>query len=227
MINKKIIILLITILLVLPLIQAQQQTSMIIANKITEEHVKTRNDLKQYCDHKTDLMVKTVETEGQEFIDENFRIFDKRIHDLAREFLIRFIIAVTASILLAQLLFYVIKRKIEKKELPRKRILAPDGLRPQEIKLTTKEYRKVREEEKELPTFEEHEYMTKKEIRQTEKQKKKIEEQRQKKLKQLKKQQEKLIKKIQKPKIKENDLIQQQKRIEEEIKKLERQNGNV
>jgi len=226
----------ITLLLILPIIHAQN-TDITTINKLTEEHIKTRNDLKQYCDHKTDLMIKTVETEGQQFIDENFKVFDKRIHNLAREMLIRFIIALVTGILLSQLLFYIIKRKIEQKKLPRTRTLISDGLRPQEAKLTTTKYEEKHKEKEEPPLFEEPTNTTPPPQIQKEltKQEKKLIKQREKRLKQLIKQQEKIKKKheklkrkLKKPQEQEQKIKEEEQKINQEIKKITtNQNGTI
>jgi hypothetical protein len=86
---------------------------------IIQENIKTRMEIKQYCDQKIATMIETVKTEGKDIIGSNFAEFDRRIHELSQKLVIKMIIAIFTTILLACLVYYIIKRKIEKKHMPK------------------------------------------------------------------------------------------------------------
>ena len=90
-----------------------------VTNIVIQENIKTRMEIKQYCDAKIQSMIDQVKTEGANIIGQNFAEFDRRIHETAQKLFIKTIIAVFSTILLAQLIFYIIKRRIEKKHMPR------------------------------------------------------------------------------------------------------------
>lgn len=91
-----------------PIISAQQIQDFYIL-----EETKTRNEFTQYTNNKINEMINTIKVDGQRMIDENFRIFDERMHALAQEFLIKFIIGLMACIILANSIWYYIQKKIE------------------------------------------------------------------------------------------------------------------
>ena len=132
-----------------------------VTNIIIQENIKTRMEIKQYCDQKIQTMIDTVRTDGQNFIGQNFAEFDIRIHELAQKLFIKTIIAAFTTILLAQLVFYIIKRKIDKKHMPRATIIKEIPITPTQAGIIIKEKTPIptpptppnQPKEKELPTL--------------------------------------------------------------------------
>lgn len=248
--NKKTIkiffLFLIILTLILPIIQADTPavTTQETTNRVIQEHIRTRTEIKAYLDKKQADLETFVMNKGQKFIDENFQAFDNRMQKLATKMLIKVLITLVGGVLLAQLLFYLIKRRIERKVLPQATTLKPDTLTPTKSGLFTDEYKrkiegKKEEEQEELPTFPELEVpkpppsipqekgfvdlwaerkkqqAIEKENKKREKQRKKLLEQVEKRKKQAEKEQGKLRKKLSKPEEKEKKLI-------EEIEKLDK-----
>jgi hypothetical protein len=97
----------------------QATTSTDITNIVIQENIKTRMEIKQYCDQKIASMIDQVKTEGANIVGRNFAEMDRRVHELATKLFIKAIIGTFATILLAQLIFYILKRRVEKKHMPR------------------------------------------------------------------------------------------------------------
>ena len=111
--KKQIIIIIILALLLINLssfsLAQDPELERITRNLIIQEHKNT----KQYFDQKALEAEKFMETEGQAFIDENFKILDAQVRKLANTMLIKMIVGIIASILCAHLLWYLIKNRIE------------------------------------------------------------------------------------------------------------------
>jgi hypothetical protein len=90
-----------------------------VTNIVIQENIKTRMEIKQYCDQKITSMIETVKTEGANIVGKNFAEMDRRVHELATKLFIKAILGTFSTILLAQLVFYILKRRIEKKHMPR------------------------------------------------------------------------------------------------------------
>ena len=131
--NKKTIkiffLFLIILTLILPIIQADTPavTTQETTNRVIQEHIRTRTEIKAYLDKKQADLETFVMNKGQKFIDENFQAFDNRMQKLATKMLIKVLITLVGGVLLAQLLFYLIKRRIERKE-PNKNFPSPESL---------------------------------------------------------------------------------------------------
>lgn len=106
-----------------------------ISNTIIQENIKTRMEIKQYCDQKIATMIETVKTEGKDIIGQNFAEFDRRIHELSQKLFIKMIIAVFTTILLACLVYYIIRRRIEKKHMPKAMHFREVSISPTQIGL--------------------------------------------------------------------------------------------
>jgi hypothetical protein len=108
-----------------------------ITNVIIQENIKTRLEIKQYCDNKITTMIETVKTEGANIIGKNFQEFDRRINEAITKIFIKATIGVFITILLSLLTYYIIKRKIEKKHLPRATIFKEYPLTPTKAGIIT------------------------------------------------------------------------------------------
>lgn len=106
-----------------------------ITNIVIQENIKTRMEIKQYCDQKIAIMIETVKTEGKDIIGKNFAEFDKRIHELSQKLFIKMIIGVFSTVLLACLIYYIIRRRIEKKHMPRAMHFREVSISPTQIGL--------------------------------------------------------------------------------------------
>jgi hypothetical protein len=113
----------------------QATASQDATNIIIQENIKTRMEIKQYCDQKIATMIETVKTEGQNFIGQNFAEFDKRIHELSNKIFIKIIIGIFSTVLLACIVYYIIKRKIEKKHMPRAMNFREVAISPNQVGL--------------------------------------------------------------------------------------------
>ena len=221
-----------------------QPTTIDISNVVVQENIKTRMEIKQYCDQKIATMIETVKTQGQSFIGQNFAEFDRRIHALATTLFIKAIIATFTTILLAQLVYYIIKRKIEKKHLPRatyfKEIpLSPTqaGIIPTQIQPEITPPMPPRTDTRELPTFPELRQpilLSPKEkekiIKEQEEIDKKKKKEAEKKLAKLidehnknRKQHTKLKKKLQKPEQTEEQLTKEHEELQKQIEQLSKE----
>lgn len=118
-----------TILITIPSIKAETTplppfpttttTTIDTTNIIIQENIKTRLEIKQYCDQKIATMIETVKTEGADIIGSNFAEFDRRIHETTNKIFIKAIVGTFVTILLSLLTYYIIKRKVEKKHPPK------------------------------------------------------------------------------------------------------------
>ena len=113
----------------------QATQSQDVTNIIIQESIKTRMEIKQYCDQKIATMIETVKTDGRNIIGQNFAEFDKRIHELANKIFIKTIIGIFSTVLLACLVYYIIKRKIEKKHMPKAMQFREIAISPNQIGL--------------------------------------------------------------------------------------------
>ena len=115
-------------------------------NMILQENVKTRLEIKQYCDNKIDYMVNLVKTEGANMIGQNFAELDRRIQQISTKLFIKACIGVFCTLLLSQLVFYIIKRKIERKHLLRATSFKERTINPEKAG-----YIRIKDEELEVP----------------------------------------------------------------------------
>jgi hypothetical protein len=125
-------------------------TSEAIQNTIIREHLKTRQEIKTYTDGKITEMENTVKTDGQKFIDENFRILDQRMQDLATKFLIKIAIAIVACIIFANATWFYFKRLINRKEAKRPNTITADELNTKLHGIIHEEFAKKLEQEKKV-----------------------------------------------------------------------------
>lgn len=113
-----------------PILPTTISTNTELSNIVIQENIKTRMEIKQYCDQKIANMIETVKTEGKNIIGQNFAEFDRRLQEAKQKIFIQIIIGTFATILLAQLTHYIIKRKIEKKHPPRATIFKEYPITP-------------------------------------------------------------------------------------------------
>jgi hypothetical protein len=214
-----------------------------VTNIIIQENIKTRMEIKQYCDQKIQTMIDTVRTDGQNFIGQNFAEFDRRIHELAQKLFIKVILGAFTTILLAQLIFYIIKRKIDKKHMPRATIIKEISLSPTQAGIIIKENIPIpipipippnQPKEKELPTFPELQQpilLSPKErekiLREQEEIDKRKKEEAQRKLEKLIKEQNKKRKKLKKINKKLDKPEQTKKQLDDEHATLQKQINEI
>lgn len=218
-------------------------------NIILQENVKTRLEIKQYCDNKIDYMVSLVKTEGADIVGQNFRELDRRIQETSTKLFIKAVIGVFCAILLSQLVFYIIKRKVERKHLLRatsfkERTINPEKAGYVQLKQKTDDLEVpkppiIKEELKgELPSFPEVQprIMSWQEKEWIEKQKNKElakrREEAKKKLNELikihnknREHNKKLEKKLSKPSEEKQKLDEEHERIQKQIDKIKEENN--
>ena len=85
-----------------------------LKNTFFSEEIKTRSDLKNYIDFKSDALITSVTEKSQKFLDENFIALDNRIHQYMNIFLIKLVIGIIASVLLAHMIYFLIINTINK-----------------------------------------------------------------------------------------------------------------
>jgi len=97
-------------------------------NTIMQEHRKSVTEIKKHVDDKSNQLVAIVQDEGQKFIDENFQALDNRVSKLINKLLLKLVVGIFITIILALLTWKFIHKKITEKEL-RKKILENKILR--------------------------------------------------------------------------------------------------
>ncbi|GAG24786.1 unnamed protein product [marine sediment metagenome] len=112
--NKTITIIFLLLILTPLIVQSAETTDIDIRNIVIQENRQTRAEIKEYFDKKADKVFEAIKKDGQKFLDENFQAFDNMIHKLATEMLIRLVIGLITAILLAQIIWYLIKNAFEK-----------------------------------------------------------------------------------------------------------------
>jgi hypothetical protein len=85
-----------------------------LKNHVTAESIKTRTEFTSYTDKKIEEMNTQVTTKVQGYIDENFKILDDRTRLMFLKAQIQISIAVILCIIIANAIWYLIKRSIEK-----------------------------------------------------------------------------------------------------------------
>jgi len=112
--KKIIIILLFLTILIIPTVTAEEiTTDSQIRNLIIQQEIITRKQINDHTDLIKEDIEKFVQKEGQAFIDNNFKILDNTVRKEFRTLLIKFVIGAISSILFAQIIFYILKRKIK------------------------------------------------------------------------------------------------------------------
>ena len=145
MTTKKIIIILLIITLITPIVLAEEiTTSSQIRNLIIQQEILTRTQIKAHIDKTQNEMEKYVQKEGKAFIDANFQILDNQVRKEFRTLLIKFVIGAITSILFAQIIFYIIKRKIEAMKERKKARVPLKEIKEKKI-LSTLEDQKIKE----------------------------------------------------------------------------------
>ena len=104
------------LLLLTPILvySAEIITDIDIRNIVIQENRQTRAEIKGYFDTKADKLLEVITRDGQKLLNDNFVTLDNMIHKLATEMLIRLVIGLITAILLAQIIWYLIKSQIEK-----------------------------------------------------------------------------------------------------------------
>lgn len=128
-------------------------------NQIQQQGLQTRSEITTYIDQKVAETISTLTTDGQEFINKNFKAFDKQMHELALKVLIQLIVGIMVAIILANAIWYAIKKAIDKKGEERPRYLILDTLTAKNYGLISEEYKAKIDREKNTnvkpPVFEE------------------------------------------------------------------------
>ena len=102
------------IILITPLVfGAEVISDPTLRNLIVTEEEKTRSEIKNYFDTKSNQLLVVVTDNAQEFIDTNFQILDNQIKKQINLFFIKAVIGIIASIVFSQLVWFLIKRKIQ------------------------------------------------------------------------------------------------------------------
>jgi hypothetical protein len=159
MTTKKIIIILLLLLITIPIITAEEVTTdSQIRNLIIQQEILTRKEIKDHFDKTKKELEKFFEKEGKKFIDDNFKAIDNKIRKEFNILLIKGIIGIITSILFAQIIFYILKRKIKSME-ERKKAKVP--LKEiQEKKILSKEEDGKIQESKEKGLLKSHDTIT-------------------------------------------------------------------
>jgi len=85
-----------------------------LRNSVINENFKTRAELKAYLDKMRAEMSLEFQNEGQKFIDDNFRVLEDRIKSIFRTLLFAALVGIIASIVLANAIWFLIKRAIRR-----------------------------------------------------------------------------------------------------------------
>ena len=145
----KIIILLILTISLTNTTQAETQDIELIQTHVTIENTKTRTELTKYTDRKIGEMITTLKKDGEKYVNDNFAVFDARIHDLAKKLQVQIAITLFCIIILSQATWLMIKRKIEKKEQKINPKITKDNLTANKYGLTSEEFKtKINKEDK-------------------------------------------------------------------------------
>jgi hypothetical protein len=90
-----------------------------IKNHITAENIRTRTEFTQYTDRKIDEFTTYINTQGQKYVDENFKVLDDRMRAMFLKAQIQLTLNIILSIITAQAIWWFLKRKLEKIRRPR------------------------------------------------------------------------------------------------------------
>ena len=112
---------------------------------IVKEQIKTRGEVKNHIDKKSDRLIAEVTEKGQEFINRNFQIFDDSINNTFKKLMAQTIIGLISAILMAQVIWYLIKRKLDQIMYQRKMILESKRLKNNQILEEQKKNEKTQE----------------------------------------------------------------------------------
>jgi hypothetical protein len=115
--NKNLTIILLFSILSASLVCAENITTQdinLLTNTYLQQEAKTRQEIKLYLDQKILLFEKQFYADGQKFIDDNFKILDDRLHNLANLMLFKISMGIIASILVSISTWYLIYRQIQK-----------------------------------------------------------------------------------------------------------------
>jgi len=85
-----------------------------LRNSVINENFKTRAELKAYLDKMRTEMSLEFQNEGQKFIDDNFQVLEDRIKSIFRTLLFAALVGIIASIVLANAIWFLIKRAIRR-----------------------------------------------------------------------------------------------------------------
>jgi hypothetical protein len=97
-----------------------------IKQTIIQQGIQTRTEITAYSDRKITEMITTVRTDGQKFIDDNYKVLDARIQEIALKLLIKLVLGIFFAIILSSAVWYAIRRAIEKKERLRPKDMTQD-----------------------------------------------------------------------------------------------------
>ena len=118
--KHKIIIISFFLLLLTPiLIQAEETTAgstAVLKNLIVAEEIKTRTQLRTYCDKKITQVETLCVKKGEQYINENFQLFEDKIRSITNKMLIKVLLGIIGAILFSQIIWYLIKERIKKKK---------------------------------------------------------------------------------------------------------------
>lgn len=138
--NKLITITLLAILLTTQLVLAESADPINqLINHVSQEHQKTRLELTKYADAKFSQYDERITTEIKPFIDENFKIFDDRMHALATQFILQLTLALFLTIIIANAVWFIIKRSLERLRKPKNPTIK-DQLTQKKYGMITQEY---------------------------------------------------------------------------------------
>lgn len=118
-----------------------------LINHVTQEHIKTRTEATKYADAKFSQYDEKIQTEIKPFIDENFKILDDRLHALATQVILQISLAIFLSIIMANVIWYIIKRQIDNLRTRKNNRLHKDTLTANTYGQITPEYQKILDKE--------------------------------------------------------------------------------
>jgi len=116
--KHKIIIISFFLLLLTPiLIQAEETTAgstAVLKNLIVAEEIKTRTQLRTYCDKKITQVETLCVKKGEQYINENFQLFEDKIRSITNKMLIKVLLGIIGAILFSQIIWYLLRERIKK-----------------------------------------------------------------------------------------------------------------
>jgi hypothetical protein len=110
-----------------------------IKNTIIQQGIQTRTEITAYSDRKISEMITTVRTDGQKYIDDNYKVLDARIQEIALKLMIKIVLGIFFAIILSSAVWYAIKRAITKKDRLRPRDMTQDQFLAHKHGLITEE----------------------------------------------------------------------------------------
>lgn len=111
-----------------------------IKTTVLTDGIKTRAEITNYMDRKYDQQMTSFRTDFSRYIDDNFRVIDAKVHFLVIKSALMIAVIIGTSILLSCSIWYLIYKRILKKEEKKPRYLLLDEFTAQKYGLATQEH---------------------------------------------------------------------------------------